>query len=399
MTFKKTIGKIHLWLGLISGLVVFIVSITGCIYAFQHELQDLTQPYRFVKDVKGISLPPSEIKHIGEKAYHNKKANRLYMLSSERSAMVMFYGENYYQVVFIDQYTGEILKNKDMQSDFFTIVLAIHMRLLLPGKAGELVVPICTLLFVIMLISGIVLWWPKNKAALKQRFSIKWRAQWRRKNYDFHNVFGFYASWAALLIALTGLIWGFKWFQDVVYWTASGGKPTPGYPVVNSDTLSQQMTLKPLDMLFNQLQDEYSHDIALIAMLPATETGGYAIMINEHIDSFWKSEYRFFDQYTLKEYPSNGRYGKYTEATAADKILKLNYDIHTGGIFGFFGKCLAFLASLIAASLPVTGFIIWWGRKKKHTEEKKTDITAARISKKKKIKPKIKKRSIVIGEA
>jgi uncharacterized iron-regulated membrane protein len=43
----------------------------------------------------------------------------------------------------------------------------------------------------------------------------------------------------------------------------------------------------------------------------------------------------------------------------------MNYDIHVGAILGFPGKVLAFLASLIAASLPVTGFMIWWGRRKK----------------------------------
>jgi uncharacterized iron-regulated membrane protein len=45
----------------------------------------------------------------------------------------------------------------------------------------------------------------------------------------------------------------------------------------------------------------------------------------------------------------------------------MNYDIHVGSILGLPGKFLAFFASLIGATLPVTGFIIWWvkGRKKK----------------------------------
>jgi len=43
----------------------------------------------------------------------------------------------------------------------------------------------------------------------------------------------------------------------------------------------------------------------------------------------------------------------------------MNYDIHIGAVLGLPGKIMAFVASLIAASLPITGFIIWWGRKKK----------------------------------
>jgi uncharacterized iron-regulated membrane protein len=48
-----------------------------------------------------------------------------------------------------------------------------------------------------------------------------------------------------------------------------------------------------------------------------------------------------------------------------EKIVALNYDLHVGSIAGLPGKTFAFLASLIAASLPLTGFYIWWGRKNK----------------------------------
>jgi len=49
----------------------------------------------------------------------------------------------------------------------------------------------------------------------------------------------------------------------------------------------------------------------------------------------------------------------------ADKIVRMNYDIHVGAVLGLPGKFLAFFASLVAASMPVTGFCIWWGRRKK----------------------------------
>jgi uncharacterized iron-regulated membrane protein len=59
---KKLIGKIHLWLGLTCGLVVFVVSITGCLYAFQAEIQELTQPYRYSRQKTDLSylLPVEE---------------------------------------------------------------------------------------------------------------------------------------------------------------------------------------------------------------------------------------------------------------------------------------------------------------------------------------------------
>lgn len=68
-----------------------------------------------------------------------------------------------------------------------------------------------------------------------------------------------------------------------------------------------------------------------------------------------------FDQFTGELLKTT----TFDEKNAGEKLRAMNYDIHTGTIMGMPGKILAFIASLISASLPVTGFYIWWGRKKK----------------------------------
>ncbi|MBN8855163.1 MAG: hypothetical protein BGO55_24850 [Sphingobacteriales bacterium 50-39] len=75
-------------------------------------------------------------------------------------------------------------------------------------------------------------------------------------------------------------------------------------------------------------------------------------------------------QNTLFLSPYNGRLLKadlYTNYNAYDKVARSNYDFHTGRIraLGIGSKIIYFLAALMAASLPVTGFLIWWGRRKK----------------------------------
>ena len=67
----------------------------------------------------------------------------------------------------------------------------------------------------------------------------------------------------------------------------------------------------------------------------------------------------------MEEISVDHLWGRMEQATNADRLMRMNYDIHTGAIAGLPGKTLAFLASLIVASLPVTGFLIWWGRKQK----------------------------------
>jgi hypothetical protein len=69
MTFRKLIGKLHLWLGLGSGVIVFIVSITGCLYVFETEIRSLYEyPFTQVQPVKQPLLSVSELRNIGKKA-------------------------------------------------------------------------------------------------------------------------------------------------------------------------------------------------------------------------------------------------------------------------------------------------------------------------------------------
>jgi len=70
----------------------------------------------------------------------------------------------------------------------------------------------------------------------------------------------------------------------------------------------------------------------------------------------------------LQEVKGGGTYGiKQSEASWGDKLYRMTYDIHVGSILGLPGRILVFLVSLVVASLPITGYIIWWKkRRKKH---------------------------------
>jgi uncharacterized iron-regulated membrane protein len=63
-------------------------------------------------------------------------------------------------------------------------------------------------------------------------------------------------------------------------------------------------------------------------------------------------------------------WGRKSVDNSADNLMKMNYDIHTGAILALPGKIFAFLISLLIASLPVSGFLIWLGRNKKKLLEK-----------------------------
>lgn len=91
------------------------------------------------------------------------------------NAITYFGAIDYYKSVYVNPYSGEILAVYDEEMDFFNIVKFIHWSLLLEVGLGQQIVGWSTFIFVIMLITGIILWWPKNKAARKQRFKFQWK--------------------------------------------------------------------------------------------------------------------------------------------------------------------------------------------------------------------------------
>lgn len=387
MTVKKVVGKIHLWLGFTSGLLVFIIAVTGCIYAFQKEIQDLTQSFRFVEKQSREFLPPSVLKAAAEKVLPEKHIHAVQYLGAERAAMVIYYNyepDYYYYLVYVNPYTAEVLKVKDMEADFFQFILNGHFYLWLPPEIGQPVVATATLVFVVLLISGIFLWWPRKKKDAKQRFKVKWKARWRRVNYDLHNVLGFYTWSIALIFALTGLVWGFQWFAKGVYNLAGGEKNYEYSEPLSDTTVHYNGDVPAIDKVFAKMQEQYPASSAIEVHIPESHAAVIGANANPDMETYWKIDYRYYDQYTLKEASVDHVYGRFPEAKAADKLLRMNYDIHTGAILGLPGKVLAFFASLICASLPITGTYIWWGRRNKEKKAAKKERALADFHKNKK---------------
>lgn len=377
MTFKKIIGITHLWLGLMSGLVVVVISLTGCIYAFQAEIQDVIQPYRFVESQNKAFLPPSILAKIAQKQLPNKQIHAIVFGLKTNAAKVEFfhYEPTYYYGVYLNPYSGKVLKVINLNAGFFRFILDGHFYLWLPPKIGQPVVASFTLVFIIILISGIVLWWPKNKVATKQRFKFSWKntTQWKRKNYDLHNILGFYASFIIVILASTGLIWGFQWFANSVYWKLGGEKSMMYQDAVSNKPIAKSMISEKsiaLDKVWQIMQEQYPTAQKIEVHPPETDSSSIATNATVDASMYWKNDYRYFDQYSLRELSVNHIYGRLKDAKLADKTIRMNYDVHTGGIFGLAGKILAFFSSLIAASLPITGFLIWWGRRKKELQSK-----------------------------
>jgi uncharacterized iron-regulated membrane protein len=366
---KLIFGKIHLWLGLLTGLLVFILAITGCLYAFQEEIQDYTQSYRHVKPDNKPYLRPTDFQEIAAKALPGKHLHAIKYMGQSRSVEAIYYNYEplYYFIAYLDPYTGEVLKVNNMEEGFFRFVLDGHFYLWLPPEIGQPVVATVTALFIIMLISGLILWLPAKVRQLKSRLWLKWnnRTRWRRKNYDLHQVSGIYAMLFGLFFAITGLNWGFPVFAEA-YYKLLGGEQELLYTEPESQPGSiLSVDSIPLNIVWEKMMKEYPNAASIEVHPPETSLSPIAANANFEQGTYWKTDYRYFDQFSLKELNVKHVFGRLEDQKFADKAIRMNYDLHTGAILGLPGKIIAFMASLIIAILPLTGFMIWYGRRKK----------------------------------
>ncbi|BEV05277.1 PepSY-associated TM helix domain-containing protein [Chryseobacterium gambrini] len=386
--FKKWTGKLHLWLGLGIGFLIFIISITGALYVFKDEIENATRKDVIYHNEQNIDqkqvLPIRTLEKAVVAQVKEKYPVHWVNIPIDKKMSYLFYwyehdpkGWNYfdefpiYKVAYVNPYSGKVLGTYDEKNGFFQIVKMIHWSFLLKQSWGTYVVGIPVLIFLFMLISGIILWWPKNKAARKQRFSFKWKnvQNWKRKNYDLHNVLGFYASVFALIFSITGLFYAFLFVQSSIYFIFSGGKTA--YPDFSSITTKAPIELRTegtLDKISNTVKakypDSYNFSIDLgHEHMDDHEHPNFEVYVKHLSYSYHKSSSLIFDENSGELLHTHDMKDK----NFGEKTVGANYDIHVGSILGLPTKIIAFIVSLICASLPVTGFMIWWGRRKKKT--------------------------------
>ena len=365
--FKKINAWLHLWLGLASGIIVFIVALTGCLLVFEQEFKSLTQPWlRAERPANAPYLLPSQIREKVAPLLSGKEITGIWYYGHGKSAKLSMDSDS---AVYVNPYNASIIGIVN-EEDIFHFILDGHTALWVEAKRGELnigaeIVEYSTLIFFVLLVSGLVLWWPKkwNKANRDKSFKIKWSAKFKRINYDLHNVLGFYSLTIALVITLTGLIMGFAWVSKSVYWLSSGGSsPTPSVQAV-SDTnrIIPNLGMSNVDKAFMRGISQigtYNKD-AIIVSFPDELSEPIELCTDMHNGS-WR--YVYLDQYTLAELPSSQVH--IDKLNLADWLRRTNYATHVGAIGGIFTKIIYFIASLICATLPLTGTYVWWGRSK-----------------------------------
>ena len=262
----------------------------------------------------------------------------------------------------------------------------LHTSLML-GDVGKTIVHINVLLFFVICLSGLVMWWPRKWNLFRSAVSIKTSGSRKRVNYDLHRALGFYALPLLLIISFTGLFMASDITKNLVSFitrspipgkeesitvTKPGGAGAGAGASERADAgAGARHRHYSLDSAYAYARTHYPGATETL-VVPATKETPIRIAMR----------YPFTivrNQNTLYFNPWDGSLVKadlYTDYNAYDKMARSNYNLHTGkiGPLGLFSKILYCLVALIAASLPITGFCIWMGKKKKKRDANRSSL-------------------------
>lgn len=370
MTFRKQLRFVHLWLGLISGLVFFLVCLSGALIVFTEEgLNVMNRDYLYVPKRDAPKAGIQQVLDNYQKLYPKeqlflvnayREENRSYdFFSAVKTGKDEFAG---YKMVYADPYTSKILRVDTGTLEFFIILIQLHTNLFL-GKIGNYAIKIGTIIFLIQIIGGIVLWWPRSRNARQSAFGLKLRGNRQRRNYDLHRGLGFYACLGLLSLVLTGLFMAWPFVKKPVT-AAFGGKAElvdqePPMPARRVNTPNY-----PYNNLFNRLLTEQPQAQQFTFFVPEADSVTILEGRTHHDPTFLNfavGESFVVNRYTGESIGGSDLvYYEKNNQIAAGALL-----IHMGFWGGWTTKILTFFSGLIGASLPITGYLIWRGRRKK----------------------------------
>lgn len=386
---KRFFRKLHLWLSIPLGILITVICLTGAMLVFRAEIEEVIYRKLIYTDKEaGEKLSLSAVVPLVEAQLDGDAVAGITVHADPRRTYSVSLASNPRTEVYVDPYSGEILGKAE--GGFFSNVMQLHRWLLIKRDVGKPIVGYTTLLFVLILLSGIVICFPKNRRQLKRVFTIHLRKGWRCFWYDLHVSGGMYVVIGLLILALTGLSWSFQWYRQPFYKlfgadvSVSGGGHSPQSGNARQAFQSpgqgkkgeqagaeQQGTRGGLGQRSRSPQKVNAIHWDKVLSAIRDENPEYKqISIRDNSATVAQNKVfgnsRASDKYTFL--PSTGEITERTPYAQQDRTTQVRgwiYSIHVGSWGGLFSKILTFLIALTGAVLPITGYYLWIRRMRK----------------------------------
>jgi uncharacterized iron-regulated membrane protein/flavodoxin len=374
----KTSHKILFWSHLIAavtaGAVILIMSATGVILMYERQM--LAYAERGQRTV----IPPADAVRrlaldelVARARGQNSDARPTgVVLRNEATASVaVSFGRD--GAVYMDPYTGAALGKESKLHDWFHDVIVWHRWL---GQEGEgratarAITGACNLAFFWLAITGVYLWWPRSWhwRGLKSSLLFNSRLRGKARDWNWHNVIGFWSSGVLVILTVTSAVMSYPWANDLLYFL-TGSEPPPRAQSAGPAAQPQQRRgdgsareprpMTSFDALFARAEQKAPGWITMTIRLPPRAEGPINVLIQEpsapHI--FARSELQL-----SRSTAEVIKWEPYASANPGRKARLWVRGLHTGEAFGLVGQTAAGLASLGGCFLVWTGMAMAWRR-------------------------------------
>lgn len=383
----KIFRKIHLWLSVPFGILITLICFSGAMLIFEPEItRSIKSDVYYVGSSDGEPLPmeelletvkatlPDSVSITGVTVFADRERTYQVNLSKPRRASL-----------FIDQYSGDITGRYE-RIGFFSTMFKLHRWLLDSAnphgdgvKAGKLLVGISTLIFVIALITGVIIWVPRARKNFRRSMSISFKDGWRGLWKGLHVAGGMYVLVFVLAMSLTGLTWSFNWYRTAFYavcgvehtprnFTQAPGEKTNGDSRHNGEGRGNHRggrrgghgegrgEGRRHHSEFGRWQQVYEELRAQNPDAPQITIGSETASVTLGTTGNGRAADKYeFNRRSGEITPAT----KYADSLPADKLRGWIYAVHTGSWGGMLTRILWLLSALLGASLPLTGYYIW----------------------------------------
>ncbi len=385
----RMLWRWHFYAGLFVMPFLIVLSITGTIYCFQPQIEPLLYPRLLRVAPAGSKLPAQDLLDRAWAQAPEGSAATTYTLDPDPRASAEFVfrlpsGKS--QSLYLDPYTGEYLGSLSVEDRLMKQVRLLHRALLL-GKTGELLMELAACWALVMIATGLAMWWPRLRAKGAGAFLAGNAAGGRGWWKEIHLVTGAWLALGAVAFILSGLPWSASWgkqFKALATaaqlgnppgaWGDAGVRSTPGAPRMDSLPLAEVPWAVGLSKVprgtapaAGTATISLDRAVGIVAangvpsgcqlVLPGSPTGVFTASCFPADPRMERTLH--IDQYSGKVL-KDIRYGDYG---AVAQAISYGTSLHMGRYFGLANQIACTAISLGLMALAVTGLIMWLKRR------------------------------------
>lgn len=357
LAFGSLWRKLHLWLGIGLAVLTIPIALSGSLLVWHDNLEALMHPSRYAVsqgtrplttylDAAAATAGPSSQPFVLRFADSGPVTVAVRERPSEPGARPRLL------TVYLDPSTARVVDMVDFRSSFFGFLHRFHENLTIPEYSGRSIVGWVGVAMLIMSLTGLYLWWPRNGA---WKNALRWRRGPGTAS-NLHHLLGFAISLPLALVSLTGIYLGF---------------PQQGRAMLSSVAAMTPQVRGGFAAPLMRTRQHTIDQVADIARASIPDGRVAAIFLPAEATQAWRVQMRRGDEPVTVTIDDRSGAATVAAALPGDRVAAWIRGLHEGSRGSVVWQVIVFLCGIFPAVFAVTGVMIWLQRRSRRTAFKR----------------------------